>query len=92
VVLAMLASTTPVVQVGITPRQVLRTKTFSTPFTVPARFEANDENAMSCPEELALGCSLKPLAGVTPSGVDTSVVDGEHCAMTTVTPRQVSRT
>lgn len=45
--LEMLASTTPVVQVGTTPRQVLRTKTFSTPFTVPPRFEANDENAMN---------------------------------------------
>ena len=43
----MLASTTPVVQVGITPRQVLRTKTFSTPFTVPPRFDASDENAMN---------------------------------------------
>jgi len=78
VLLAMLASTTPVVQVGITPRQVLRTKTFSTPFTVLPRFEANDANAINWPEELALGCSLKPLAGVTPSGVDTSVVEGVH--------------
>lgn len=43
----MLASTTPVVQVGMTPRQVLRTKTFSTPFAVLPRFEAKDENAMS---------------------------------------------
>jgi len=90
--LAMLARTTPVVQVGITPRQVLRTKTFSKPFTVLARFEANDENAMNWPEELALGCSLRPLAGVMPSGVDTSVVEGVHWATTMVTPRQVSRT
>ena len=76
--LEMLASTTPVVQVGITPRQVLRTKTFSTPFTVPPRFEASDENAMNWPEAFALGCSLKPLAGVIPSGVETSVVEGVH--------------
>ena len=69
---------TPVVHVGITPRQVLRTKMFSTPFTVPPRFEASDEKAISWPEALTLGCSLKPLPGVTPSGVDTSVVEGVH--------------
>ena len=64
-----------------TTSQVLRTKMLSTPFkTLAARFEAADANATSGPEPVAirfmLGDSLKAFAGVVPSRVETSRVEG----------------
>ena len=64
-----------------TTAQVLRTKMLSTPFkTLVARFDAADANATSGPEPVAirlmLGDSLKAFAGVVPSRVETSRVEG----------------
>jgi hypothetical protein len=87
----MLESARPVVQVAVIPRQVFRTKTFYTPLLVFPRFDASEENATNWPESLMLGCSLRPLAGVVPLGVDTNVVEGVHVVVV-ATPRHVSRT
>ena len=87
-----LATDVAVVQEAATPRQVLRTKIFSTPFSVLPRLEAKEEKAMSSPALLKRGFSLKPLAGVTPSGVETNVVEGVQLTVRTDTPAQLSRT
>ncbi len=63
------------------PSQVFRTKIFSKPFVVAGtKFVASEAKAMNCPSlalatvELMLGCSLKPLPGVTLSlAIETSV-------------------
>lgn len=88
----MLETAMPVTQVAVMPKQVFRTKTFSTPLLVFPRLDASDENATNCPESLMLGCSLRPLAAVVPLGVDTRTVDGVHGVFVVVTPWQVSRT
>ena len=88
----MLESARPVVQEIVTPRQLLRTKMFSTPLLVFPRLEASDEKAMNWPDKLMLGCSLNPLAGVEPSVVDIRVVEGVQLTVVKTTPRQVSRT
>lgn len=88
----MLERANPLTQVIVTPRQLLRTKIFSTPLLVFPRLEASDEKAMNWPERLMRGCSLKPLAGVTPSVVEIRLVEGVQPALVEVTPRQVSRT
>ena len=72
----MLESANPLTQETVTPRQLLRTKMFSTPLLVFPRFDASDEKAMNWPDRLMLGCSLKPLAGVTPSVVEIRLVEG----------------
>lgn len=80
------------------PAQVLRTKTFSTPFTVlAARFDDFEANATTRPFEvrvgvLTLGCSLAALAGVTPSAVEIRIGGKAELQVMTVTPLQVSRT
>ena len=88
----MLESANPLTQETVTPRQLLRTKMFSTPLLVFPRFDASDEKAMNWPDRLMLGCSLKPLAGVTPSVVEIRLVEGVQLTVVEVTPRQVSRT
>src|SRR5271155_2933582 len=90
---------------SIGSRQALRTKIFSTPFEViPAKFVASEENAIgwpfahpavvrTLPHWLMLGFSLRPFAGVEPSGVEASrVVATQFAGATTTTPVQVSRT
>lgn len=88
----MLESARPVVQEIVTPRQLLRTKMFSTPLLVFPKLEASDEKATNWPDRLMLGCSLNPFAGVEPSVVDISVVEGVQLTVVKTTPRQVSRT
>lgn len=88
----MLETARPVWQVNVTPKQLLRTKMFSTPLLVFPKFDASDEKAMNWPDRLMLGCSLKPLAGVIPSGVEIKFVEGVQLTVVVVTPKQVSRT
>lgn len=87
----MLERATPVVQVMVVARQVLRTNIFSTPLVVFARFEASEANATNCPVALMLGCSLRPFPGV-PLTVDTKVVEGTQVVVAVFIPVQVSRT
>ena len=88
-----------------TPLQVLRVKMFSTPFwTFAPKFVATDAKAMNWPvaqgvvevvehKVLMLGLSLNPFAGVVPSGVEMSWVEGvQDNSSVTVVPVQVSRT
>jgi len=97
-----LARTVTVVQVVVTvagkPRQVLRTKMFSTPLAVlETRLEAFEAKTTNSPtvdveETVALwpmlGYSLRALPGVVPSGVEIRVADGLQVVV--VTPRHVS--
>jgi len=86
-----LESARPVVQVVTVAKQVLRTKTFSTPFVVFAKLEASEAKATNCPVALMLGCSLRPFPGA-PVAVETRVVEGTQVVEMTTTPVQVSRT
>ena len=64
----MLETAKPVWQVNVTPKQLFRTKMFSTPLLVFPKLDASDEKAMNWPDRLMLGCSLKPLAILAPRG------------------------
>ena len=87
----MLAMAVPGVQVMVTAKQVLRTKIFSTPLVVLAKFEAKEANATNWPVALRLGRSLRPLPGA-PFEMETSEVLGTHWLTTVSMPVQVSRT
>jgi hypothetical protein len=65
------------VQVVVMLMQVLRAKTFSIPFAVFApRFDAAEAKAINWPVELNEGRSANEFAGVTPSRVEASFVEG----------------
>jgi len=78
--------------------QVLRTKTFSIPFTVLAArfedFEAKATKRLLVFREgvLTLGCSLGEFPGVIPSAVEISKGGEERLQVVATAPLQVSRT